>query len=82
MYYNTTGIRKVYGLTQKQFAEELGIPYATVRNWDGRKCMPEYVWEMAWRALRYNRMVDDLFRDGGVALPRSGGAEPATRSVD
>lgn len=27
-------VRKVLGLSQKQFSDEFGIPFATVRNWE------------------------------------------------
>jgi DNA-binding transcriptional regulator YiaG len=27
-------VRKVLGLSQKEFADEFGIPFATVRNWE------------------------------------------------
>ena len=37
-------LRKISGMTQKQFGEYLGIPHRTIQNWEGgqRKC-PEYL---------------------------------------
>lgn len=42
-YNNIKDIRKKTGMTQKQFANEIGIPKRTIENWESnkRKC-PEY----------------------------------------
>lgn len=43
----TTGlIRDTFGFTQKELAEEFDISFSTVKNWDARDCMPEYVFKL------------------------------------
>lgn len=37
-------IRHLLGhLTQAEFATKYKIPLATIKNWDARECMPEYI---------------------------------------
>lgn len=42
----TKKIREQFHLTQKQISEKFDIPFATIKNWDARDCMPEYVYKM------------------------------------
>lgn len=39
----THDLRVISGESQREFAEHYHIPVATVRNWDSRGSMPEYV---------------------------------------
>ena len=43
---NTKGIRYELNLTAQEFADKFGIPVGTVRNWDSRDCMPDYVFNL------------------------------------
>ena len=42
----TEFIRKGYKVTQKELSEIFNIPLATIKNWDARDCMPEYLESM------------------------------------
>ena len=44
---STHVIREELGkLTQEEFAKKFDIPIGTVKNWDARKTMPEYIYNM------------------------------------
>lgn len=43
---NTKGIRYELNLTAQEFADKFNIPVGTVRNWDSRDCMPDYLFNM------------------------------------
>lgn len=40
---DTREIRKCLRMSQKEFAESLGLNLRTVQNWDSKGCMPDYV---------------------------------------
>ena len=47
-------LRKQTGLTQKVFAEHLGIPLRTIEDWEaGRRTPPEYIPRMIAYQLKY-----------------------------
>ena len=48
---NTKRIREVFGLTQKELSELTMIPLGTIRNWDSRDCMPEYMGRLLFKVL-------------------------------
>lgn len=43
---NTKNIRSVLAYTQDEFARKYDIAIATVKNWDARNCMPEYLYRL------------------------------------
>ena len=47
----TERIRKGFKITQKQLAEMFNIPLGTIKNWDVRDCMPEYMEELLFQVL-------------------------------
>ena len=47
----THEIRRLFSWTQEEMAIHWGIPLATIRNWDSRACMPDYV-EIMGREIR------------------------------
>ena len=49
-------VREVSGLTQTQFAEEVGVSFATVNRWENRQTRPS--------ALAWSRILD-LERSAG-----------------
>ena len=63
---NTIHLREYFGLSQKELSDFFGIPLRTITNWDNRKCMPKYVYEMMrsilWTAFftLEKRMEQDL----------------------
>lgn len=42
---------KLGNLTQKEFAEKYEIPLGTVKNWDARDCMPEYIQNLIFTSI-------------------------------
>ena len=47
-------LRKQTGLTQKAFAEHLGIPLRTIEDWEaGRRTPPEYIPRLIAYQLKY-----------------------------
>ena len=61
---STKFFRDVYRISQKDISDMFGIPLATVKNWDARNCMPDYVFKMMEYQLNLNtlakRAVDSL----------------------
>ena len=47
----TERIRKGFKITQKQLSEMFNIPLGTIKNWDARDCMPEYMEEILIQVL-------------------------------
>lgn len=47
-------------LTQEQFANRYGISLATVKNWDARGTMPNYVFEMLSELCYYRELYVDM----------------------
>lgn len=48
-------LRKQSGMSQKQFADYLEIPVATIRNWEqGRRVPPDYVISLISKVLDKN----------------------------
>lgn len=59
----THNTRKMLGnITQKEFAEKFNIPLGTVKNWDARDCMPEYIMDFAIEIYRLKRLYNDLWK--------------------
>lgn len=52
-------LRMERGLTQKEFAENFGIPLRTVQNWESRGCCPDYVLGLFYR---YYAEKDEIAR--------------------
>ena len=58
-------LRVSAGMTQKEFAENLGIPVGTVRNWEQGIAAPaDYIYEMISRIME----MDDMINWGTVKL--------------
>ncbi len=62
----THDLRAWFGWTQQDFSDYFNIPLSTVKNWDARQCMPEYVENMmkeireCWNIiLKYERKQND-----------------------
>lgn len=50
-------LRKLSGMTQKQFSEFFGIPLRTIENWEGgKRGCPEYLLEL----LKYKLETEGL----------------------
>ena len=57
----THSTRKMLGLTQKEFSKRFNIPLATVKNWDARDCMPEYIFYMCNEIYQANMDYNNLW---------------------
>lgn len=57
----TKFLRELYDLTQKDISEKFDVPLATVKNWDSRSTMPEYVFTMMHRCLQNERQIKVLY---------------------
>lgn len=57
----TKFLRELYELTQKDISEKFDVPLATVKNWDSRSSMPEYVFKMMYRCLQYESQIKVLY---------------------
>lgn len=55
MASSTAVLRDTYCMTQKDISDYFGIPLSTVKNWDARGCMPDYVMRMMWAILDIRR---------------------------
>lgn len=51
---DTRELRRVFEVTQQELSEITGIPLATIKNWDSRKCMPSYMFYLIWCTLEKN----------------------------
>lgn len=61
----THSIRRMIGgekgkLTQEQFADRYGISVATVKNWDARGTMPDYIFEMLSELCYYRDLYVNM----------------------
>jgi putative transcriptional regulator len=74
-----TAIRAKLGLTQSAFASALGVPVATLRNWEQGRKPPDPAAAALLRVV--DREPEAVFRALGVALPRSGRTTPPPRPV-
>ncbi len=74
-----TAIRAKLGLTQSAFANALGVPVATLRNWEQGRKPPDPAAAALLRVV--DREPDAVFRALGVALPRPGRTMPPPRPV-
>lgn len=56
---NFSQLRKLSGMTQKDFAMYFGIPKRTIENWDGNinKC-PEYLLDLMFYKLEKEGIID------------------------
>lgn len=58
------GLRIQAGMTQKAFAEYLGIPHRTIQNWEGgQRTCPEYVEKMILDKLHqrdYKTILEEI----------------------
>lgn len=60
----THNTRKMLGnITQKEFAERFHIPAATVKNWDARDCMPDYIFYMCNEIHLANQDYNRLWKN-------------------
>ena len=60
---NTIKIRKGFNLSQKQFSDYLEIPLRTVKRWDSKNTMPEYVHDLVIKYLcssEVNSILDEI----------------------
>ena len=55
-------LRKRLNLTQEQFAQEVGVTYSTVNNWENAKRIPQ-----PFLLRRLLEMKDELDAQGGKA---------------
>ena len=71
-------VREVRGLTQAQFADLVGVSFATVNRWENKHSRPN---NLAW-----TRILDLERSFGGYAvgetIPTTDGGSPATPSLD
>lgn len=52
-------IRRITGLSQREFSAFFGIPLGTLRNWEqGIAKPPEYVFNMIFASLRRDKMIN------------------------
>lgn len=63
-------LRKRLGLTQEEFAHQIGVTFATVNRWENRKSKPSRL------AVR---MLDDLSRKTQAAARKAKAGRPAAR---
>lgn len=49
-------------LTQEEFANRYGISIATVKNWDARGTMPDYVFEMLTEVCYYRELYINMVK--------------------
>ncbi|MBR3244949.1 MAG: helix-turn-helix domain-containing protein [Parasporobacterium sp.] len=58
-------LRKQTGLTQKAFAEHLGIPLRTIEDWEaGRRTPPEYIPRLIAYQLKYEELEKKMKGEG------------------
>lgn len=55
--YDTKDLRKELNMSQAEFALQFNISPATVKNWDARQCMPEYVWKLFVRLIATEKAI-------------------------
>lgn len=53
--------RRLGDFSQQDFAIEFGVPLSTVKNWDSRNCMPEYVYYAFYRLIIFRQQFYDLY---------------------
>ena len=71
-------VREVRGLTQAQFAELIGVSYATVNRWENRQTRPN---NLAWsRLLEFENSLDSYTTREPRSAP--GKASRATPGLD
>ena len=63
-------LRKRLGLTQEEFAHQIGVTFATVNRWENRKSKPSRL------AVR---MLDDLSRKSQAAARKAKAGRSAAR---
>lgn len=61
--YSTHFFREEMDWTQKQMAEYFGMSLATIQNWDTRKNMPVYVWNMLKEIIKQKALADQYYED-------------------
>lgn len=44
----TKYFREKYNLTQKGLSDLFGIPLGTIKNWEARECVPDYIITMMY----------------------------------
>ncbi len=53
-------LRKQTGMSQKEFAEHLGIPLRTIENWEsGKRNPPEYIPRLISYQLKYEAITNE-----------------------
>ena len=70
-------MRKETGLSQKKFADKVGIPFRTIQDWElGNRIPPEYVVEMLAKTIaleKYNvtgYAFNEYSDKGGIGTER------------
>lgn len=51
-------VRSLYGYSQQQLADRIGISVRTVQNWDAKGCMPKYVETLLVEAYENCQMLE------------------------
>ena len=67
--HNLTALREQSGLTRKELAERLDLPYTTLRNYETDQREPGYQLLRRMAAF-FSVTVDELLGEGGAARPR------------
>lgn len=63
----THELRAWLGVSQSEFAERFQIPVSTVRNWDARGTMPEYVGRLIrWYVETENNLIEYMIKAGDL----------------
>lgn len=63
----THELRAWLGLSQREFAERFRIPVPTVRNWDARGTMPDYVgWLIRLYVETENNLIEYMIKAGDL----------------
>lgn len=61
--YSTHFFREEMGWTQKEMADHFDMSIATIQNWDSRKNMPLYVWNMLKDLVKAQTIIEQLYKD-------------------
>lgn len=61
--YSTHFFREEMGFTQKEMADYFEMSLATIQNWDTRKNMPVYVWNMLKEIIKQKTMKEQFYAD-------------------
>lgn len=57
-------LRELLGnITQKEMSELYNIPLGTIKNWDSRECMPDYVFSLIFNLYQVRTDRDKLIEE-------------------